>query len=86
MGWWAEMLTWHLFVRLFVLVGDAPCHDFHHRKPATRRWTNYIHARESDLQAGGGCQAGYFETWGLIRAVDRMLGSLAATAPATIGR
>jgi fatty acid desaturase len=85
-GWWAEMLTWHLFVRLFVLVGDAPCHDFHHRKPATRRWTNYIHARESDLQAGGGCQAGYFEVWGLIRAVDRMLGSLAATAPATIGR
>ncbi|WP_270933790.1 fatty acid desaturase [Falsiroseomonas oryzae] len=85
--WWAEMLTVQLFVRLFVLVGDAPCHDFHHRRPATRRWTSYIHARQEDLESGSpGFPAGYFETWGLMRAVDRMLASLAATAPETIGR
>lgn len=85
--WWAEMLSVHLFVRLFVMVGDAPCHDFHHRKPASRKWTNYIHARQGDLAAGSpGYPAGYFETWGLIAAVDRNLASLAATAPATIGR
>jgi len=52
-AWWAEMLTWHLFVRLFVLVGDA---------------------------------AGYFEAWGLLRAVDENLATLAATRPETIGR
>jgi hypothetical protein len=81
------MLTVHLFVRLFVLVGDAPCHDFHHRKPASRKWTSYIHARQGDLEAGSpGYPAGYFESWGLIAAVDRCLESLAATAPATIGR
>lgn len=86
-GWWAEMLTWHLFVRLFVLVGDAPCHDFHHRKPATRRWTGYIHARQNDLDAGSaGYPAGYFEAWGLLRAVDENLATLAATRPETLGR
>ena len=85
--WWAEMLTVQLFVRLFVLVGDAPCHDFHHRRPATRRWTSYIHARQQDLESGSpGFPTGYFESWGLLRAVDRMLASLADTAPATLGR
>lgn len=79
-GWWAEMLTVHLFVRLFVLVGDAPCHDFHHRRPATRRWTDYIHAREQDLEAGSpGFPAGYLESWGLIAAIDANLASLSAT-------
>jgi fatty acid desaturase len=86
-GWWAEMLTVQLFVRLFVLVGDAPCHDFHHRRPATKRWTTYIHARQQDLDNGSpGFPTGYFEAWGLMRAVDRSLASLAATAPATLGR
>lgn len=86
-AWWAEMLTLHLFVRLFVLVGDAPCHDFHHRRPATRRWTSYAHARQNDLDAGSpGFPAGYFECWGLFAAVDRNLASLAATRPETLGR
>jgi fatty acid desaturase len=86
-GWWAEMLTVHLFVRLFVLVGDAPCHDFHHRRPATKRWTMYIHARQQDVENGSpGFPTGYFEAWGLVRAIDRTLASLAATAPATLGR
>jgi len=86
-AWWAEMLTWHLFVRLFVLVGDAPCHDYHHRKPATRKWTSYIHARQDDLDAGSaGYPAGYFEAWGLLRAVDENLATLAATRPEILGR
>lgn len=87
MAWWAEMLTVHLFVRLFVLVGDAPCHDFHHRKPATRRWADYIHARQHDLEAGSpGFPVGYFENWGLFEAIDHNLGTLAATPRAVLGR
>jgi hypothetical protein len=86
-GWWADMLTVQVFVRLFVLVGDAPCHDFHHRKPATRRWADYIHARQADLEAGSpGFPLGYFESWGLFAAIDQNLGTLASTAPASIGR
>jgi len=86
-AWWADMLTVQVFVRLFVLVGDAPCHDFHHRKPATRRWADYIHARQADLEAGSpGFPLGYFESWGLFAAIDQNLGTLASTAPASIGR
>jgi len=86
-AWWAEMLTVQLFVRLFVLVGDAPCHDFHHRKPATRRWADYIYARQQDVEAGSpGFPAGYFENWGLFAAIDHNLGSLAATPRDALGR
>ena len=70
-GWWLDMLTRQLFVRLFVLVGDAPCHDFHHRRPATKRGPIYIHARQKDLDAGcPGYPLNYGETWGLFRAID----------------
>ena len=75
--WWADMLTVQLVVRLFVLVGDAPCHDYHHRKPASRRWTSYIQARQHDLEATMDThRARYSEVWGLFRAVDVTLASL----------
>jgi fatty acid desaturase len=80
--WWLEMLSWQMFVRLFVMVGDAPCHDFHHRRPASRKWTSYIQARESDrarVQAAADTE--YNECWGLLQAVDRTLASLAAKPP-----
>jgi hypothetical protein len=73
------MLTWQMFVRLFVMVGDSPCHDFHHRRPASKTWTSYIQAREKDLHrvvAADGTR--YNECWGLLRAVDLTLSSLAA--------
>ncbi len=76
-GWWANMLLAQAFVRMVVLVGDAPCHDYHHRKPASRKWTSYIQARHQDkerlLDNPG---TGYSETWGLARAVDATLASL----------
>jgi fatty acid desaturase len=80
-GWWTTMLTVHLFARVFVLVGDAPCHDFHHRRPASRRWTDYIHARQKD--ADSGCPTyplGYIETWGLFEAIDENLASLSTAS------
>jgi fatty acid desaturase len=87
MMWWMNMLTVQLFVRLFVLVGDAPCHDFHHRRPAAKRWTDYIHARQADVDAGcPGFPVNYIETWGLFRAIDENLESMSNTAPASISR
>src|SRR3546814_18853120 len=74
------MLTVHLFSRLFVLVGDAPCHDYHHRRPGSRKWPSYIHERQADLLRG--CPdypVNYIETWGLFRAIDENLASLSAT-------
>ena len=83
--WWANMLTVQLFVRLFVLVGDAPCHDFHHRRPAAKRWTDYIHARQADADAGcPGFPVNYIETWGLFRAINENLESMSKTLPSLI--
>jgi hypothetical protein len=80
--WWVQMLTVQLFVRVVVLVGDAPCHDFHHRRPGARRWTSYAHARQADLEAGSpGFPAGYTDVWGLLRAVDMNLTSLSMLPP-----
>jgi len=85
LGWWADMLTVQLLVRLFVLVGDAPCHDYHHRKPASRRWTSYIQARQHDAEAvAAGSRTGYSEIWGLFRAVDSTLASLSRLPPGTV--
>lgn len=79
------MLTVTVFSRAFVLVGDAPCHDFHHRRPANRKWTSYAHARQQDSDAGSpGFPVGYTENWGLIRAVDSNLATLAATPPGLV--
>ena len=76
--WWADMLTVQLFVRTFVLVGDAPCHDFHHRRPANKRWTDYAHARQEDLEAGcPGYPVNYVDTWGLFRALDQNFTAMA---------
>ena len=84
LGWWLNMLVVQVFVRLVVLVGDAPCHDYHHRKPASRRWTDYIHARHNDAEAGPKIfNADYKETWGLFRAVDATLASLSRLPPGT---
>lgn len=81
--WWMRMLTLHLFERVFVLVGDAPAHDFHHRHPASRKWANYIYAREADRQAGcPGYPVNYIESWGLFRTIDENFGLMsAATMP-----
>jgi fatty acid desaturase len=84
--WWLDMLTVQLFIRVFVLVGDAPCHDFHHRRPATTRWTNYIHARQEDVDAGcPGFPLNYGENWGLVNAIDENLASLARTPRGLVG-
>jgi hypothetical protein len=84
-AWWANMLAVQLPVRVLVLVGDAPCHDYHHRRPATRKWTSYIQSRQRDLEAGSpGFRTGYNESWGLFRAIDENLASLSRTPPGVV--
>ena len=86
-AWWAEMLILQLFVRLFVLVGDAPCHDYHHRRPASKRWASYAQARQQDrLNGCWGFPVNYCDSWGLFRTIDHNLATLAATRQAVLGR
>jgi hypothetical protein len=85
-AWWANMLIIQLFVRVFVLVGDAPCHDFHHRRPANKNWTDYAHARQADLDRGcPGFPRNYIDTWGLFRALDQNFAAMARVPAGYLG-
>lgn len=81
--WWCEMLAVHLPSRVLVLVGDAPCHDYHHRRPSSRGWADYMHARQRDAEAGcPGYPVNYIDSWGLLETIDRNLATLSrATLP-----
>ena len=80
-GWWLRLGFLHLPSRLLVLVGDAPCHDYHHRRPKSKDWPNYLFARQAevvDLPAGW---PPYTEVWGVAGAIDATFRSLAAADP-----
>lgn len=62
--WWLRVLFVHLPYRLFVLVGDLPQHDLHHRRPGSD-WANAAYARRDDIAAGcPGWSEGYTDVWG----------------------
>lgn len=80
--WTARMVFIHLFTRLAIMVADTPCHDYHHRHPNSRDWSNYIFARDRDIQSGCvGWPEPYSEVWGLHAAIDLMFDSLSQLEP-----
>ena len=75
--WWSIKMMAHLFARVFVLVGDTPCHDYHHRRPSSREWVNYAFAREQDKEKNcPGYPLNYSEIWGLFNAINQNFKSL----------
>lgn len=80
--WWTVMTFYHLPCRLFVLVGDGPAHDFHHRFPNYADWSNYIHGREEDARKANSTSNPYQEVWGLGAAIDACFVSLSLADPA----
>jgi fatty acid desaturase len=71
--WTLSMLTVHLWARIFVLVGDTPNHDFHHRFPNSKDWPNASFARQRDAETLASRWPMYQETWGLWAAVNLSL-------------
>jgi hypothetical protein len=80
--WWARMLLVHFPSRYLVLTGDTVCHDFHHRRPMSRDWANYVFARQADIDSGHRGWPEYREVWGLIPAINLVFDSLAEADPA----
>ncbi|MGH8474771.1 MAG: hypothetical protein ACRER2_03220 [Methylococcales bacterium] len=68
--WWIKLVTYHLPCRLAILVGDGPSHDFHHRYPRHRDWSNYIYLRERDSKTRYPDRPDYAEVWGLHNAIQ----------------
>lgn len=84
--WSARMLFLHFPSRYLVLTGDTVVHDFHHRRPMSRDWANYIFARDDDARAGHHGWPEYRHVWGLVPAIDTVFASLSAADPNTFNR
>jgi fatty acid desaturase len=70
--WIFAMAAYHLPARLFVIVGDLPNHDYHHRFPATPEWTTAAYARQRDIDLCRPDPHPYTEVWGMFEAIDQM--------------
>lgn len=78
LAWIGRLIFYHLPSRLFVIVGDLPNHDHHHRYPATRDWMVAAYARQRDVDRNHGPP--YVEVWGMAEAISRMFDSLSLGA------
>ena len=72
--WWAKMMLVHLPSRLFVLVGDLPQHDWHHRNVSAKgsEWSNAAYARAKSISELQPASPRYDEVWGLANAIDEV--------------
>lgn len=84
--WSLEHLCYHLPVRVMVLPGDLSQHDFHHRNPATLRWTETAFAREVDIDCGDMRWPNYRKFWGLHNAVFKGISKAPVNLPARVDR
>jgi len=74
--WWFRLFFYHLPSRAFVLMGDTPCHDFHHHYPGSLEWGSYIFERQKNLETETS-QLKYQHNWGLLEAINETFKSLA---------
>ncbi|CAM3378708.1 fatty acid desaturase [Cupriavidus taiwanensis] len=68
-GWWLRMLCWFLPLRLLVVPGDMPVHDYHHSNPRGD-WTNTLYVRPEWIAQNRPLHS---ETWGFCAAVNNAL-------------
>lgn len=70
--WWLRIFLYHVPSRIFVLTGDSPWHDVHHRYPGDKDWINGYIRRQIEVDKG----IDYIESWGLCEAMDETFKSL----------
>lgn len=80
--WTGRMLFVHFPARYLVLTGDTVCHDYHHRHPTAKGWSNYLFARQHDIAIGHPGWPPYQEVWSLRSAINLVFDSLAVADPA----
>lgn len=75
--WFLRMSFVHLPLRIAVLSGDLPVHDYHHRYPRCSNWANFIYMRNQDIENNYGSWAiPYTENWGLFNAIEAVFENL----------
>jgi fatty acid desaturase len=80
-GWTARMLFIHLPLRLAIVPGDLPSHDWHHFHPVSREWANAAYARRDEVLSGSARARLYTEIWGAGAAIEATFARLAALEP-----
>ncbi len=75
--WYVEQLFFHLPVRMFILVGDLPQHDYHHRKPLSFNWVDAKYNRELAANNLADEEPPYYDIWGLNNAVKHVFNVIA---------
>jgi hypothetical protein len=74
--YWTIQMLGHFLVRVAVLSGEMPEHDWHHKSPKTQKeWANGTYARQREIEAG----KDYIEFWGIDQAIEHVFQGLAKT-------
>ena len=81
--WYVCNLAYHLPVRLFILVGDLPQHDFHHRHPIVVNWVNAAQLRNDAILKIQEEEPPYLEVWGIHNAIGIVFDQLALSPVVT---
>jgi hypothetical protein len=88
LGWWARTVFFHLPIRLSVLVGDLPAHDWHHLASSighrSTAWPRALYERQRAIDVGHSAGMEHRELWGLFAMIEHVLQSM-AQAPLLIG-
>ena len=78
--WWVRCLGLHLPVRLAVLVGDLPAHDWHHllrlAGSSPTDWVQGNHARQASIDNGDPAGLSHREIWGIETMIDTVFTGL----------
>jgi fatty acid desaturase len=81
LGWFAATTLYHLPMRVLVLCGDAPQHDYHHRHPGAKEWTSPAYARQHDIDTGHKGWPEYWDVWGMHVAVNHVFDAIGGHVP-----
>jgi hypothetical protein len=87
LGWWARTLFLHVPMRLSVLVGDLPAHDWHHLASSighrSTAWPFALYERQRAIDSGRSAGMEHREIWGVFGMIEHVLRGM-AQAPALI--
>lgn len=88
--WWTRTVLMHAPIRVAVLVGDLPAHDWHHLVPIIEHsysdWPIAIYERQRAIDSGNSAAMEARECWGIDNMIRHVLLSMAAAPPLADGR
>jgi hypothetical protein len=77
MGWWCRLMLIHIPVRMSILVGDLPAHDWHHMTSMVKHnatdWSNAIFMRQRAIDNAESAGMEHRELWGIGEMVNYVL-------------